>query len=236
MVGAPTAIQGNWMGVVELLAAARAKTEALSWLATAMPRVQAYAVMLAAGMPIVGQALVESALRTHFHLNPATPASTRVPAVNTILGMLERMRGTLRDSARTIRFRTDSEAVADGSADIAAAYTWPFPPSSATRINITRNFLQRSVRNRVSSLLHEAVHVNDAASVGPAGAPDPVHIPEWYVTAPEAARLGLPFVPNDPGFATRYDQMSAANALHNPAAYATLVRHLFFAVDNRELP
>jgi len=63
-----------------------------------------------------------------------------------------------------------------------------------------------------------------------------VHIPEWYVTPPEAARLGLPFVPDDPGFAMRYDQMSTANALHNPAAYATLARHLFFATDNRELP
>jgi hypothetical protein len=30
--------------------------------------------------------------------------------------------------------------------------------------------------------------------------------------------------------------MPLADALHNPASYATFARHLFFGFDNREMP
>jgi hypothetical protein len=234
--GTSSPVQGSWLGLAELLAAARAKTEALAWLAAAMPMVHDYANGLASGGAMPSQALVEGALSTHFHLNPATPSGSRLPSVNYILVRLHQVEATLRASATTFRFRTDTEASADGSTAIDAAYTWPWPPSPATRINVTRNFLTRSARNRVASLLHEAVHVNDPDSIWPnRKVPDPIHIPEWYVNAPEALRLGIAFVADRTDFERRYDQMTTANALHNPAAYATFARHLHFRFDDRQL-
>ncbi|TCZ53399.1 hypothetical protein [Roseicella aquatilis] len=251
VAGTPDPIQGHWLGLAELLATARAKTEALAWLASALPKLHGYADFLKTGVAAPEQALVEASLRAHFHINPASPVAARTASLNAILGMLDRVEATLRASATMFRFRTDTEAVADNGVVLDpsghvvldpsgkpiphAAYTGPMPPSPATRINVTRNFLVRSVRNRVSSLLHEAVHVIDPVSDMDA-TPNPVHIPEWYVTAPEATKLGLTFVPDNAAFERRYDQMTTANALHNPAAYATLARHLHFRADNRELP
>lgn len=102
-------------------------------------------------------------------------------------------------------------------------------PSPASRINVTRHFLERTELNRVSSLIHEAMHVND-----PLSGSATTHISEWYVTAPMAATLGLVFMPAT--FATRYDLMTTTDALHNPSAYATFARHVSFGVDTREVP
>jgi hypothetical protein len=130
------------------------------------------------------------------------------------------------------RSTTDAEAIAELVPGIDAAYAAPWPPSAATRINFTRNFKQRSERNRASSVMHEAVHVNDASSATPN-----THINEWYVSPLLAPALGLtPILVDNPVFATRYDLMPVSDALHNPASYATFARHIFFGFDNRENP
>lgn len=216
-------IQGNWTGLAELLLAGKAKSQALEWLAAARPRL----VQLAAGtLAPADVALVTAALLVHFKTTPADAAG-----IATIATMLGKVEATLRDSANKFRFRTDDEARADSVPNIDAAYTAPFPPGPSTAINFTRNFMARPERNRASSVIHEAVHVNDADSASTS-----THINEWYVTQALAPALGLPPVADRPAeFATRYDTMTPANSLHNPASYATFCRHIFFRADNREV-
>ena len=138
----------------------------------------------------------------------------------------------MRDSDRTFRFRTDAEAIADLNPQIDAAYTHPWSPNANTGINFTRNFPPRSEINRVSSVIHEGVHVHEPTSDTKAR-----HIHEWYVSPALAPIFGLtPILANDPRFATRYDLMPASDAVHNPASYATFARHLFVGTDTREDP
>jgi hypothetical protein len=220
----PRPIQDNWPGLVELLLSGKAKSQALEWLRVTQVRLAS----LAAGSILPADAAVlTAALATHFHTTPSDAAS-----IATITATLAGVEATLRNGATMFRFRTDAEALADGNPAVDAAYTAPWPPSAATRINFTRNFKRRSERNRASSIIHEAVHVNDPARNTPA-----THINEWYVTAATAPALGLtPIAANLPQFATRYDLMTTTNALHNPASYATFARHNFLRVDQRENP
>ena len=164
--------------------------------------------------------MLAAALAAHFKTTVADTAS--LATIDTMLGKVE---ATLRDSAHTFRFRNDAEATADGRPEISAAYGSP-----SVGLNFTRNFPTRPELNRVSVMIHEAVHVNDPAS----GTRD-VHISEWYVTAAAAPALGLTPVADQPAdFATRYDLMSTANSLHNPSSYATFARHCFFGHDSRD--
>ena len=221
--GARTAIQGNWVGLAELLLAGKAKSQALEWLRVTRTRLSA----LSAGSLAPGDlALVTQALATHFHITPLDSANLAV-----ISHMFSSIEATLRASARLFRFRTDPEAIADLVPKIDAAYTGPWPPGPATRLNFTRNFKERSERNRVSSVIHEAVHFNDATTNSPER-----HIQEWYLSPAVARALGLPEEPDDATMATRYDLMPASDAVHNPASYATFARHLFFRRDDRENP
>lgn len=216
-------IQGNWPGLLELLLAGKAKSHALEWLRVAQARLASLAAGTLGGADL---ALITIALATHFHTIPTDVAS--VQAIRTKFAAVE---ATLRNSAQTFRFRTDDEVVNIDHASLDAAYAAPWPPSAATRINITRFFKSRSELNRVSSIIHEAVHVNDAQSATP-----DTHISEWYVSPALAPLFGLIPQADNPSFATRYDLMSLANALHNPASYATFARHVFHGVDTRELP
>ncbi|MDX2299940.1 MAG: hypothetical protein NW204_09465 [Xanthomonadaceae bacterium] len=231
---APSPILGNWVGLAELLAVAKAKSIAVTWLAAAQRQLAAYVSTLTLGTPFpFDQAVIDLALDRHFHILPGQPPAAKAVLVGQILGVYALISGTLAASATKIWFRTEEEAnVQDVGSAVHAAYVWPLAPSPDARINITRHFLDRSELNRVSSLIHEAMHVND-----PASATSDNHISEWYVTAPMAATLGLAFQPDAPAtFATRYDLMDTAHALHNPSAYATFARHVSFGVDNRELP
>lgn len=216
-------VQGNWVGLAEMLAATKATSIALTWLESAHAQAAAYlAALNGTGFP---QPIVAAALATHFHAGPLD-ATTLTPVV----ANLAAIQATLANE-QTIRYRTDAEAVVDGAIAIDAAYTWPFPVTPATRINVTGNFLRRSEDNRVLSLIHEAWHANDSSSASAA-----THIPEWYVTAPAAALFGMAFQADNTAFAKRYDLMNTADALHNPAAYAAFARHLAFGADSRALP
>ena len=224
VVGGAKSIQGNWPGLAEMLLAAKAKSQALEWLRVTRERLTALinGTLSAVHIPTMG-----IALDTHFHVR-MTDNVGRIPIISNMFRSIE---NTLRNSARTFRFRNDAEATADRVPDIPAAYAAPWPPSAATRLNITRNFKTRTELNRVSSLIHEAVHVNDADS-----ATREVHISEWYVSPHLAPVFGMqPIFADIPDFATRYDLMSASNAMHNPASYATFARHIFMDFDFREI-
>jgi Hemopexin len=217
-------IQGNWTGLAELLLAGKAKSQALDWLKVTRAMLGA---LTAGTLSAADLALVSLALTTHFHTVPTDAAN--LAQITTMFGNIE---ATLRRSSELFRFRTDPEAIADLVPSIDAAYTAPWPPGAATRINFTRNFQGRTERNRASSVIHEAVHFNDAGS-----ATTSTHINEWYVSPALAPALGLtPILVNDPRFATRYDLMTVVNAVHNPASYATFARNLFFRADTRENP
>ncbi|MGH9969847.1 MAG: hypothetical protein ACREBG_18920 [Pyrinomonadaceae bacterium] len=222
--GPSAAIRGNWPGLAELLLAGKAKSRALEWLRTTRDRLSA---LTTGTLPAADLPLMILALATHFHIPP-----TDTTNLGLIMTNFSRVEGTLRDSARTFRFRTDAEAIADLNPQIDAAYTHPWPPTAATGINFTRNFPLRSEINRVSSVIHEAVHVHEPTSDTPAR-----HINEWYVSPALAPLFGLtPIIANDSSFATRYDLMPASDAVHNPASYATFARHIFNGADTRESP
>jgi hypothetical protein len=128
-------------------------------------------------------------------------APAKAATIGQILAMFGKADATLAASASKIRFRTEDEAnIQDVGSAGYAAYCWPLAPSPDSRINVTRHFLERSELNRVSSPIHEAMHVNDPDSGTATN-----HVPEWYVTAPMAAALGLTFQGDRPDFATRYD-------------------------------
>jgi hypothetical protein len=230
----PRPLQGNWLGLAELLAAAKAKSIALTWLEAAHARLTAYAATLTLGTPFLfDQGVLDLALDRHFHVAPGQAPAAKAATIGQILVMYGLIEATLAASASKIWFRTDEEANNQdvGSAGH-AAYCWPLAPAPQSRINITRHFLERSEQNRVSSLIHEAMHVNDPGSASPT-----THISEWYVTAPMAATLGLAFPADMPTvFATRYDLMVTSDSVHNPSSYATFARHVSFGVDNREVP
>lgn len=221
--GPHAAIQGNWPGLVELLCAGKAKAQALVWLQSARMQLLAYIAFLS-GVPYpFNQSLMETALSTHFHINPGLPASSKLPTLSQIVSGYNSIEATLSRSPTIFRYRTDAEAIADGSPDIDSAYTF----FNGT-INFTRNFPGRGPLNRAASVMHECVHVFDDQS-GNAN----THIPEWYVTDAAAAALGLPTQPNDPNLATRYDLMTTANALHNPSSYAAFAQHIHYGSDTR---
>jgi len=222
-------IHGKWPGLAELLLAGKAKSHGLEWLRVARARLSA---LSSGSLSPNDLAVVTLALATHFHITPLDAANLAVAS-----NMFASIEATLRASSRMFRFRTDDEARVDFAPKAlpadgpAAAYTFPMPPSPAPRINITRNFKGRSERNRVSSVIHEAMHANDPTTNDPAR-----HIQEWYVSPALAPALGLDVAENDPDMATRYDLMTASDAVHNPASYATFARHVFFGHDNREMP
>jgi hypothetical protein len=222
--GPGASIQGNWKGLAELLLAGKAKSGALEWLRVTRDKLS----QLTGGtLPPADLPLMTLALATHFHIPPTDSTN-----IGQIMTNFLRVEGTLRDSARTFRFRTDAEAIADLNPSIDAAYTHPWPPTASTGINFTRNFTRRSEINRVSSVIHEAVHVHEPTSDTPAR-----HINEWYVSTALAPLFGLnPIVADDPRFATRYDLMPASDAVHNPASYATFARHVSLGADTRENP
>jgi hemopexin len=217
-------IQGNWSGLAELLLAGKAKSRALEWLRLTRDRLNQ---LIAGTLPATNLPLMTLALQTHFHILPND--TTNLAHIRDIFQKVE---GTLRDSARTFRFKTDAEAIADRVPQIDAAYPHPWPPNTNTGISFTRNFPRRSEINRVSSVIHEAVHIHEPTSDTPAR-----HINEWYVSPALAPVFGLtPIIANNSRFATRYDLMPASDAVHNPASYATFARHLFVGADTRENP
>lgn len=221
-------IADAWPGLLELLAAARAKSEAQAFLSIAIPLTAQRAAGTLTGAPL---ALVDNALSVHFKASdPATLAAV-------VAGMTS-IATTLQSSPTMFRFRNLLEATADQAPEPpSAAYTWGVgqnPAFPAGMISFSPLFLSRSADNRTLSVLHEAVHVFDLASGTPAN-----HIPEWWVSPGARAAFGLPAVIGWAGAApppTFYDTQPAGAAIHNPAAFAAYVRHVARGIDSRALP
>lgn len=220
----------SWPGLLELLAAARAKSEALRMVARAVDLTTRKSL---GTLSAAETTLVDAALNVHFKSNSATAAATA-------LAGLAAISATLNLSAALFKYRTHDEAMADEhrapGETPSAAYTFgvglsPAWPQGA--IMFTRQFLGRSPSNRVLSIIHESVHVFDAASGTPAN-----HIPEWWVSPGARAAFGLPAIITFAGAAppTFYDTQPEAAAAHNPAAFAAYASHVATGSDLRALP
>lgn len=216
-------IHRAWPGLVELLLAGKGKTKALVWVRAA----QAALVAAAAGTALP---VVNAALATHFHIDPALPQAAKAPLLTQIQIGYANVTATLESSATVFRFRTDDEA---SNVD----HITPIPPGYTTlsgHMNFTESFAEMRRMARAAIVLHEAVHHTDAESgltlPGDVLVND---IPEWYVTDTQAAVLGLPMQPNHPQLANRYDLLMAAQAVHNPSAYAAFAQHVAIGSDTR---
>lgn len=223
--GPPAPIQGSWAGLAELLLAGAAKTQALAWTEAAHLRLSAFLVAASGGASFpFDTAVFDAALATHFHVAATAPPSVRAAVVSQILAEFSGVTATLKQSATKFRYRTDAEATTvDGNPSVPDAYAF-FGGS----INFTAGFVARGPLNRAASVLHESVHVIDDL-----GGSSATHIPEWYVTDPVADALGLARQPDTADFDTRYDLMSAADAQHNPSAYAAFAQHVALGTDTR---
>src|SRR5262249_17295774 len=92
----PHRVWQNWPGVLELLLAAEAKVVALKWLADAHNQLNAYIAKLETGIPSpFDEALMESALQTHFHVSLSMNSNTRVILLKRIAAGLTAIEGAL---------------------------------------------------------------------------------------------------------------------------------------------
>lgn len=217
-------IQKKWPGLVELLLAGKAKSQALEWIERARLELLGYTLFLSGTAPYANQALMEAALLAHFHIEvsmlPATKALLTAQIVTTYVNIVN----TLNNSSTIFRYRTDAEVVADrGQPDIPLAYA-----TFSGTMNFSGRFPTNGPLSRAARVLHESVHVIDNGS-GTAS----THIPEWYVTDAEATKLGLPIQANNPKYARRYDEMPTSDKLHNPSSFAAFAQHIRYGSDTR---
>lgn len=195
-----------WPGVQELLSAGAARSQALLWIAAAVPQITAARAALKANTPpfLVQAMPVGQALVTHFHLDLQRPAAA-ISALDAILVGYQRVVQTLDNNAM-IRFRTDAEARGDravgGDGQVYIGYGVHGGP-----ISFTSRYNHFGPMCQAAMMLHEGVHVIDARS-GEAA----IHISE---------------------FQPEYNRQTAEHALHNPSSYCACAQHIFFGRDER---
>ncbi|MBU2665964.1 hypothetical protein KOI35_20845 [Actinoplanes bogorensis] len=205
-------IQDDWPGLVELLLAGRAKAQALVWISDAMRH-----------LAVPFDPLFATALATHFHVAPTAGAHEKATAIDLVQRQFGRIRTALSESSIRFRFRTGDESMRlDHCPEVPFAYFWD------TKLNFTPRFPGLEAPERAAALLRETVR-----AVDPSAAIVSAHVPDLYVSDPEADRLGLPKVRDDPRWTLRYDQLSTSAALHNPSAYAAFARHLSLGKESR---
>ncbi|MBM2615507.1 hypothetical protein JIG36_08000 [Actinoplanes sp. LDG1-06] len=210
--GPARSIQQGWTGLVELLLAGKAKAQALVWTTDATRH-----------LAVPFDPLFATALATHFHVAPTASALEKATAIALVQAQFQRVVTALAESSIRFRFRTAEESMRlDHNGEAPSVYFWD------TRINFTPRFPACDPSARAASVLRETVR-----AVDPSAATVSAHVPEWYVSDPEADRLGLPRVRDDPRWTVRYDHSSTARALHNPSAYAAFARHLSLGRDSR---
>ena len=213
-------IKEAWPGLAELLAAARAKSEALTHLDRAT---QLTGAKIAGTLDAAQLAFVNSVMTTHFKSSNNATAG----AVNAGLSSIA---GILRQSATKFRFRTLDEGRADRGLGPTALPEGAYGAFGG-QISFTPTILGRTPANRVLVVMHESVHVLDSASGAAAN-----HSPEWWVSPPLRAGFGLPATmtwtaaPPAPPF---YDVQPTAAALHNPSSFAAYARHVATGNDIR---
>ncbi|MVN75093.1 hypothetical protein GO988_02010 [Hymenobacter sp. HMF4947] len=214
----PQPILGNWPGLLELVAAGRAKTTAAQWLAQAQQQVVAYTAALNGG-PAFGfnQTVFEQALATHFHLAPTLPTPQRLQYLTAINQTMSAIWPKWDASQTLFKARTDAEATADGGTKngkpVRAYFTGVFIGFSENFVRDTGPYCQAAV------LVHETVHAVDAVSGEPNN-----HIPEWF-------ELPRPKTGDAPP--KYYAEQTQDEALHNPSSYAAFAQHIFYGEDRR---
>ncbi|HEY7308924.1 MAG TPA: hypothetical protein VH643_06095 [Gemmataceae bacterium] len=225
--GASAPIHRNWLGLVELLLAGKAKAKALVWIQAARDRLNDFVAGALTGNALT---LLNAALQIHFHIDPALPQPAKLPFVNRIRATYDSVVTTLNGSATRFRFRTAAEA----NSDLTGGSGFPAYTFFGKTMNFTEHFAERRRLQRAAIVLHEGVHVTDSQSANrsPSGALL-IDIPEWYVTDPEATRLGLPTQANRSDLAVRYNNMTTSDAVHNPSAYAAFAQHVAIGSDTR---
>ena len=160
---------------------------AIAWLAAASDALRGY---LAGRMTGRRDALVDAALATNFSLRARPLRGVRTAA--RIAFVLQHARAVIEDDALLFD-------VTDDDATKLFPPGAPLPPAYAMferGVYFTSAFARFGPMCRAAMLVHESIHVIDAAS----GTPD-VHVSEW----------------DEP----RFSEQSVEEALHNPSAYAS---------------
>ena len=200
--GYPLAIT-SWQGVSELLDAGIAKTQAIAWLFSGVSQLETYfsAAKLGVQNRLPNRALVEAALSTHFHVSPAQ-LNTYVP---TISQNYQKVLDALNNSATSVRFRSNAEAVTDRGVDSSGT---PYPAYTFFNhsINFTTSFPQFGPLCQAAMVLHEPVHYVDTQA-------DASH--DFYEHG------------------SQYSTITADLAVHNPSSYVCFAQHLFYGSDER---
>lgn len=152
--GYPRSIVQGWSGVHEMIAFGLAKVQALEWITAAEAALAAYT---GTPNPQFPPAVVEAALKTHFHVAPAQ-LPTFLP---TILSNYQLSRRALDNSSAIVRFRTKAEATADAGTDSSGV---PFPgyANFGGKINFTESFTTFGRLCQAAMVLHESIHYVDS--------------------------------------------------------------------------
>ncbi|MHB8770670.1 MAG: hemopexin repeat-containing protein [Syntrophales bacterium] len=215
----PRPLLRNWPGLLELLTAGLAKSEAFKWIWAAQPQLVAYIASLQTGTPFTFPLpLVEQALRTHFHIDPGWPAHKKLGYLHIIAGNLVSLMQALDRSSAFFRARSDKEAAADGYAGPDGTASVRAYAAYNDKVSFTTLFPQQcGPMCRAAILTHETIHYVDQES----GAANN-HIPEWY--EPPLS---------DPKIPKHYSSQTADEAIHNPCSYASFSAHLYYGGDRR---
>lgn len=226
----PLPVWQNWPGVLELLLAAQAKTVALAWVGDTANQLACYVSQLKTDIPSpFDTTLMETALATHFHIPPSMPTAARLANIAQITSRLGEVVATLTNLDQHVIFHDDGEVrdnhpgyvEADGSPKF-RAYS-----SLGGHIYLTSRFFRMCPDEFVAAavLIHESIHYLDA------GADAEHDSPEWYVTGQPPLQAERP--DHTMVTVTYYDQLSVAEALHNPSSFNAFCQNVHFGNDRR---
>lgn len=240
--GVSRPIRGTWPGLVELLMASRARSQAMRWIAATISSLDAFRAFLSGAGAPSNRVTIELALQAHFRI-PATMDPARLgPLLVQIASTYAQVVDVFTRAETTVRFSSAEDEIAHGFFEVDDAGNPVLVDgrrqplrigafgSFGGQLSVTESFPDRGPMCRAAMLVHEAVHVVDDQSGTPA-----THISEWYVSTPAlAASLGLTFQADRPAeFATRYDLQATADALHNSSSYAAFAAHVHDNADQR---
>ena len=208
--------------------AGKGKSQALQWLQQARTMLKDYADAVEHGTIYPYKTVMDEALLAHFHIAvPLSSSPDMLAKIRQIAGVYDAIEGKFGLSATIFLYKSRADATAAGFTGAPAFGTLN------TAVHFTPDFVAQGPLGRAAMVLHETVHVIDSQSFVAS-----THIPEWYVTDAEADRLGFDKALTSPPrptaqFATRYNEMSTANSLHNPSSYAAMAQHVFYGRDTR---
>ncbi len=172
----------SWQGIVELLDAGVAKLQAIEWLFAGLSQLETYHSALKLGVQarLLNKDLIETALKVHFHVEPAQ-ALAYIP---TISQTYQKVLNTLNDSPKSFRYRSNAEAVADKGVDSSGV---PYPAYTFYNgsINFTTTFPRFGSLCQAAMVLHEPIHYVDSQADGAHDFYE--HSPQYNTITPDLA-------------------------------------------------